>query len=88
MEIPAYLHERVAQLINIETETAISKSHWVVILGLQPIIDGDQYCFLWGELPSGVCGFGKTPLEAMCDFDIEMLKVLPLLKKGIDKRRE
>ena len=77
MEIPGYLHPQVAQLLSIETENALSKSYWVVILGLKPIIDGDQYCFLWGEdLHSGVCAFGETPLKAMQNFDIEMHNAL------------
>ena len=33
--------------------------------------DGDQWCALFGDnLQEGVCGFGKTPAEAMYQFDI------------------
>lgn len=33
-------------------------------------IDGDQWCALYGDdLQSGVAGFGKSPEEAMWDFD-------------------
>lgn len=33
-------------------------------------IDGDHWCALYGDnLQDGVAGFGKTPLEAMTDFD-------------------
>ena len=32
--------------------------------------DGDQWCALYGEnLQEGVAGFGRTPAEAMADFD-------------------
>lgn len=33
-------------------------------------IDGDQWCALYGnDLQHGVAGFGKSPAEAMWDFD-------------------
>ena len=33
-------------------------------------IDGDQWCALYGEnLQDGVAGFGKSPEDAMLDFD-------------------
>ena len=33
-------------------------------------IDGDQWCALYGEdLQCGVAGFGKSPADAMWDFD-------------------
>lgn len=33
-------------------------------------IDGDQWCALYGEnLQEGVAGFGKSPVDAMADFD-------------------
>ena len=33
-------------------------------------MDGDMYCALLGEnLQEGCAGFGKTPAEAMSDFD-------------------
>lgn len=33
-------------------------------------IDGDQWCALYGEnLQDGVAGFGKSPADAMWDFD-------------------
>lgn len=33
-------------------------------------IDGDYWCALYGkDLQSGIAGFGKTPAEAMTDFD-------------------
>ena len=32
--------------------------------------DGDRWCALYGEnLQDGLCGHGKTPEEAMADFD-------------------
>jgi hypothetical protein len=33
-------------------------------------IDGDQWCALYGDdLQNGVAGFGRSPVEAMTDFD-------------------
>lgn len=38
-------------------------------------IDGDHWCALYGEnLQEGVSGFGKSPEEAMEDFDKEWRK--------------
>lgn len=42
-----------------------------VISALKPAFskDGNQYCYLYGELPEHcVVGFGSTPYEAMEDF--------------------
>ena len=42
-----------------------------VMLGLKPYLDGDNYCVLLGaDIQSGVCGFGRTPDEAMQNFDV------------------
>ena len=33
-------------------------------------VDGDMWCALYGDnLQDGVAGFGKSPAEAMADFD-------------------
>jgi hypothetical protein len=38
-------------------------------------MDGKEWCVLYGEnLQDGVAGFGKSPQEAMNDFDINWLK--------------
>lgn len=84
MDIPEYLHDRVAHLIAIETQAVIykeiteeRKSRWAVILGLIPQRDGDQWCILWGiNLQNGVASFGSTPEDAILNFDIEMKKTL------------
>ena len=40
--------------------------------------DGDQWCALYGEnVHEGVCGWGKTPSEAMYDFDKEWATCKP-----------
>jgi hypothetical protein len=75
MNTPTWLEPRCSELLEIECETSCNKRLWVVVLGLKPIIDGDQYCFLWGNnLQDGVAAFGDTPLQAMNNFDIEMYK--------------
>ena len=41
-------------------------------------IDGDQWCALYGNnLQDGVAGFGKSPADAMWDFDAAFGKALP-----------
>ena len=41
-------------------------------------IDGDMWCALYGEnLQDGLAGFGKSPQEAMNDFNIKCSKKLP-----------
>lgn len=38
-------------------------------LGLIPYQDGDQWCVLLGpNIQEGICGFGKTPMNAISDF--------------------
>jgi hypothetical protein len=41
-----------------------------VLMKPKLFIDGDMYCALYGEnIAEGCAGFGKTPNEAMADFD-------------------
>ena len=41
-------------------------------------VDGDKWCALYGEnLQDGVAGFGDSPNDAMCAFDLEWCKKLP-----------
>lgn len=55
------------------SQAAINANSWVVTLGLKPIRDGNQWCFLWGEnLQEGVAGFGDTPHKAMLAFEDAM----------------
>ena len=55
-------------------QTARDKSYWAVILGLAPYPDGNSWCVLWGKnLQEGVAAFGRTPVEAIRQFDVEML---------------
>lgn len=82
LEFPSFLHERISELVGIESFTASRKQLWAVVLGLTPKQDGDQWCILWGEdLQSGVAGFGSTPCAAMWDFEGAMSKEL-VKKKG------
>jgi len=40
-------------------------------------IDGDMWCALYGEnLQDGVAGFGRSPREALADFDEQWVKNL------------
>ena len=42
-----------------------------IITALKPVFsrDGNQWCYLYGELPNNcIVGFGDTPVNAMDDF--------------------
>jgi len=46
-------------------------------------IDGDHWCALYGtDLQSGVSGFGKSPAEAMIDFNKNWYAKLPPSGRG------
>jgi hypothetical protein len=78
MEIPDSLFGNVQQLISIETETALNKGSWFVILGARMFRDGNQWCALLGEnIQEGVAGFGKSPLKAIQAFDKAWTEELP-----------
>lgn len=72
MNVPDYLHGIVQETVNTENDTAQRSHLWAVILGLAPVQDGDHFGIVWGDLPTGVAGFGKTPYEAMLAFDKAM----------------
>lgn len=40
-----------------------------VIHGAQVMWDGNQWCCILGDLPTGVVGFGDTPEKACAEFD-------------------
>jgi hypothetical protein len=87
LEIPEYMHERAAELLDIELETTVAsrqaadrKKLWAVVLGLIPEKDGNQWSVLWGpNMMEGVCSFGDTPEEAMVNFEKEMAKKIELV---------
>jgi len=72
MDAPDHLHGIIGETVNVENETAHRSNHWAVILGLVPVQDGDHYGIVWGDLPTGVAAFGKTPVEAIRKFDLAM----------------
>lgn len=77
MNIPDYLQPIAQESLNHECEAQRMKRYWAVVLGLSIKRDGDQYCILWGEnLQTGVAGFGKTPADAIQNFENEMYKSL------------
>lgn len=50
----------------------------VIIFGAKLSIDGDQWCWLYGEdLQNGIAGFGKSPYLAALDFNVNFRKELP-----------
>ena len=74
MEMPLHLHEQAGDIVMSEMTAALRRSKWVVILNLKPFMDGNMYCFLWGEnLQDGVAGFGKSVEDAINDFEKNMI---------------
>jgi hypothetical protein len=65
---------------QLEREIIVEKAEYnlVATLGLHPYPDGDMWCVLWGEdLQNGVCAFGKTPSEAVSNFNRTVNEPLP-----------
>jgi hypothetical protein len=53
-----------------ESDAAMRRKYWAVILGLRPFLDGTRWCVLWGpNIQEGITAFGKTPTEAIQAFD-------------------
>lgn len=41
--------------------------------------DGNMWCCILGDMPQCIVGFGKTPYEAVCEFDKNFYnEVLPI----------
>lgn len=81
METPDYLLSRVEETTLFENLAAYRRSLWVVVLGLTPVKDGDQWSFLWGSnIQEGVCGFGSSPESAANAFEVAMGEELPKAK--------
>lgn len=64
-EYKGYLHEK--KMMDYVYQCARVAPH--VIHGAQILRDGNQWCCLLGDLPTGVAGFGDTPEEACDNFD-------------------
>lgn len=57
---------------EINLELLETEQQYKIFSMLKPkiYIDGDMWCILYGEdLQNGICGFGKTPHEAIIDFN-------------------
>lgn len=65
-------YEEAVVFINNEIEPCLYRMEmWQCItsLGIKPYKDGNMWCYLYGNnIQDGVCGFGKTILEAAIDF--------------------
>ena len=73
MEVPNFLENIASEAVQLEADTARKRNLWAVILGLTPARDGNMWVVLWGEnLQEGVAAFGKSPFEAMMNFEKEM----------------
>lgn len=74
MNAPDHLHGLMGETVVLDRETAIRSNLWAVVLGLEPVQDGDHFGVVWGDLPTGVAGYGKTPYAAMLAFEAAMHK--------------
>lgn len=69
MEYPEYLHARVSEMLAYQSQKAIEEAAPFVVYGATLMQDGDHFCAILGDLPTGVCGFGKTPKLAVDAFN-------------------
>ena len=62
-----------------EFNTAVLKQYFVVVNGIGAKLtkDGNQWCYIFGELPEPNCivGFGNSPEEALRNFYSEFIKM-------------
>lgn len=57
--------------------TESSQYNLVSLLKPKIYIDGNQWCVIYGDnIQDGVCGFGDTPLKAICEFNSSWYKGL------------
>ena len=65
---------------EMKNDTACQEAQFSLIaqLGLKPVLDGNAWCFLWGDnIQEGVCGFGSTVSKAAADFNMNCEKEQP-----------
>lgn len=73
MDVPEHLWPAVGQVLNCELHGAIVRGLWAVVYNLTPFRDGNRWCVLLGpDIQSGIAAFGKTPQEAIFNFDRAM----------------
>jgi hypothetical protein len=57
-------------VLNAQMNAAMEQMRPSVLYRPEVYPDGDQWCALYGkDIQTGVCGFGKTPAEAVYEFD-------------------
>ena len=63
--------EDYARAMQAKKESEEAKNELAIVseLGLEPIRDENQYCFLWGDVPTGIAGFGDSVSDAVRDFN-------------------
>lgn len=64
-EYKGYLHNKKMQ--DYEYQCEIMAPH--VIHKAKIYQDGNEWCCILGDLPTGICGFGSTPKKACDEFD-------------------
>lgn len=78
MNAPDYLHGIIQETVNMDNDGANKRRLWAVVLGLEPEQDGDHFLIVWGHPATGVVGCGKTPADAIQDFELAMYKAAQL----------
>lgn len=56
-------------VLNAQMNTEIIRCLPHVLMRPTLVQDGNAWLAIYGDLPTGVVGTGKTPAEAMADFD-------------------
>jgi hypothetical protein len=91
MEIPGHLHDLVADTLGRDNHAAVDRciaaersKRWAVVLGLQPVQDGNMWWLSWGGLPEGVNAFAETPEACIEAFDKAMAAIAKVPQSSSD----
>jgi hypothetical protein len=80
--VSEHLHDLVSDTLGRDNYAAVDRcvaaersKRWAVVLGLQPVQDGNMWWLSWGGLPEGVNAFAETPEACIEAFDKAMAAV-------------
>ncbi len=73
-------YEAAEELLNKNT----IESRWALarMVGAEIVQEGNQWCVIYGDLPTGVAGFGDTINEAVENFNKEFSKPAKVWRPG------
>tara|TARA_R110002167_G_scaffold296081_1_gene500576 strand:+ start:167 stop:409 length:243 start_codon:yes stop_codon:yes gene_type:complete len=64
-------HNEIQQQMKVELLETEQQYKRFEMLKPKVYLDGDKWCVAYGEMPTGVFGFGNTPHEAVIDWEIQ-----------------